>query len=280
MATVRHLGLFSLPNIALGTEADFLARRNRCAQPASEFDTTTLDGIARAIAPASLPQSTYTAVSLSRALLWLWRVKTFSVSALLTVEDANFDTTLEVSIGPHNVPNRPISFSQEPMQSERTKVCDCGLFYAREQSPDFEDLEIGSYEITVRIAELQSMWSNYPTSPAINVGGIGQRVRVDFDNNEFYVPVSVGLLVQGGDSLFSYTSGSTTQPAAQGDGPLSWRISDALGSISRNFRFGSTNASGEILIEATEYWPYDPEDGGGPIYDSTTGAQLRDFPAR
>lgn len=27
-----------------------------------------------------------------------------------------------------------------------------------------------------------------------------------------------------------------------------------------------------------EYWPYDPNDGGGPIYDSTTGAQLRSFP--
>lgn len=31
-------------------------------------------------------------------------------------------------------------------------------------------------------------------------------------------------------------------------------------------------------IEAEEYWPYDPNDGGGPIYDSTTGAQLRAFP--
>jgi len=28
-----------------------------------------------------------------------------------------------------------------------------------------------------------------------------------------------------------------------------------------------------------EYWPYDPEDGLGPIYDSTTGEQLRPFPA-
>jgi hypothetical protein len=30
---------------------------------------------------------------------------------------------------------------------------------------------------------------------------------------------------------------------------------------------------------ATEYWPYDPGDGFGPIYDSATGAQLRPFPA-
>jgi hypothetical protein len=31
-------------------------------------------------------------------------------------------------------------------------------------------------------------------------------------------------------------------------------------------------------IKAVEYWPYDPGDGGGPIYDSATGAQLRPFP--
>jgi hypothetical protein len=28
-----------------------------------------------------------------------------------------------------------------------------------------------------------------------------------------------------------------------------------------------------------EYWPYDPDDGLGPIYDKDTGAQLRAFPA-
>ncbi len=27
------------------------------------------------------------------------------------------------------------------------------------------------------------------------------------------------------------------------------------------------------------YWPYDPQDGGGPIYDTTTGRQLRPFPS-
>lgn len=32
-------------------------------------------------------------------------------------------------------------------------------------------------------------------------------------------------------------------------------------------------------ITATEYWPYDPGDGMGPIYDTSTGQQLRPFPA-
>jgi len=33
---------------------------------------------------------------------------------------------------------------------------------------------------------------------------------------------------------------------------------------------------GTILVEPIEYWPYDPGDGGGPVWDSSTGAQLRD----
>jgi hypothetical protein len=40
---------------------------------------------------------------------------------------------------------------------------------------------------------------------------------------------------------------------------------------------GSSPVSGSIT--ATAYWPYDPGDGQGPIYDSTTGEQLRPFPS-
>jgi hypothetical protein len=34
-----------------------------------------------------------------------------------------------------------------------------------------------------------------------------------------------------------------------------------------------------LKLVPSEYWPYDPGDGGGPIYDSVTGAQLRGFPS-
>jgi hypothetical protein len=37
--------------------------------------------------------------------------------------------------------------------------------------------------------------------------------------------------------------------------------------------------SGSLSISIHEYWPYDPGDGGGPIYNSATGAQLRAFPS-
>jgi hypothetical protein len=40
-----------------------------------------------------------------------------------------------------------------------------------------------------------------------------------------------------------------------------------------------STTAGSVIITPAEYWPYDPGDGGGPIYNSTTGAQLRGFPS-
>jgi hypothetical protein len=42
---------------------------------------------------------------------------------------------------------------------------------------------------------------------------------------------------------------------------------------------GSSVQNMAVVLEAIEYWPYDPNDGLGPIYDSATGEQLRPFPA-
>lgn len=42
---------------------------------------------------------------------------------------------------------------------------------------------------------------------------------------------------------------------------------------------GSTTLSVASSLDAIEYWPYDPNDGLGPIYDSATGVQLRAFPS-
>jgi hypothetical protein len=43
-----------------------------------------------------------------------------------------------------------------------------------------------------------------------------------------------------------------------------------------SFEEGET---GELFFYPEKWWPYDPGDGLGPIYDSTTGEQLREFPA-
>ena len=40
---------------------------------------------------------------------------------------------------------------------------------------------------------------------------------------------------------------------------------------------GEGSLSISASLKATEYFEYDPNDGGGPIYDKTTGSALRGF---
>lgn len=44
--------------------------------------------------------------------------------------------------------------------------------------------------------------------------------------------------------------------------------------LSANGLFGNSY----LRMQPAEYWPYDPGDGEGPIYDKDTGRQLRAFP--
>ena len=51
--------------------------------------------------------------------------------------------------------------------------------------------------------------------------------------------------------------------------------------IKHNFPFGESLyriVGLDATLTATEYWTYDPGDGGGPIYEGATGAQRRAFP--
>ena len=41
---------------------------------------------------------------------------------------------------------------------------------------------------------------------------------------------------------------------------------------------GDQETISNLVIEPSEFWEYDPNDGLGPIYDKTTGKQLRPFP--
>ena len=108
-------------------------------------------------------------------------------------------------------------------------------------------------------------------------------------------PENVGIFLrifptaqQGGDDLISMkvdltAQGGTTQWFIGNGGGVENEIgtctlTSAVGS--KEFALGSTfNGTASVEISAVEYWPYDPNDGGGPIYDSTTGAQLRGFPS-
>lgn len=89
----------------------------------------------------------------------------------------------------------------------------------------------------------------------------------------------------GPNFLFRAFSGDTPPVDTNGGGAQ-------VGSITSNFCGLSFSApikrqpfdpeslysfvSVEATLTATEYWTYDPEDGGGPIYDSATGVQKRE----
>jgi hypothetical protein len=78
-----------------------------------------------------------------------------------------------------------------------------------------------------------------------------------------------------------YTNGagfigtSLVEPGSVSGGTI---IMDGLTLPSWLFGQFAPITSGSITVTPAEYWPYDPGDGGGPIYDSATGAQLRSFP--
>jgi hypothetical protein len=272
MATVRHLGLFSLPNL--------FKPFGKCPQPAEAF---TLDipeiedlGLNPATCPpATIPQSTYVDVGLQRAMLWLWRIKKFQAQGTLDVyylNDPDPPIQYSVTFGPFDINNVNIA-------SETNKVCDCGGFYGFEQSANYgENGSTGDYSIAVEIASRQEMWINYPKTPRRALGLAGQRLRKSLDN-KFFIPVLINVDIIDTNQEQSLTNGSDSAVEEGEDKPLSWQITDSLGSISKPFRYGSSSITGTFEITPFEYWPYDPNDGLGPIYDSTTGEQLRAFPA-
>ena len=60
------------------------------------------------------------------------------------------------------------------------------------------------------------------------------------------------------------------------DGDRPWEEMVRVGYLT--FSITLTNDAGTVVMQPQEYWPYDPGDGAGPIYDSVTGAKLREFP--
>ncbi len=101
--------------------------------------------------------------------------------------------------------------------------------------------------------------------------------RLQFLDQELVTPTR-GRSVVADSYWKSYTSGTT---------PTEGGVIDFFGEeLSMGYGFSVDTGTGSApqrygpgAIAAEEYWPYDPGDGGGPIYDSSTGEQLRDFPS-
>lgn len=94
-------------------------------------------------------------------------------------------------------------------------------------------------------------------------------------NGDYYFPLSFELAVYYSDVvliLYSWRGHPSYEEAASFTMlgktiPLFSLYSDALSNLDLTI---------DIDTEGPNYWPYDPDDGGGPIYDTATGDQLRD----
>ena len=101
---------------------------------------------------------------------------------------------------------------------------------------------------------------------------VQKQENLDFPNLSLYFPyLDLSFTGLGGGIGTAFVEG--------GDYFSGWSIvMDGITLPSYLFNAsGSTVSDGAITITPSEYWPYDPGDGGGPIYDSATGEQLRGF---
>ena len=120
---------------------------------------------------------------------------------------------------------------------------------------------------------LSSRWDNYPLE-FTGVDGYGAYeanwgvIVVTFLNQTFNLPMI-------GRAVGPLPCGSSTGNIEFGD--ICFRVNGDPFELLIDTNAHRVNSVSGTLT-ATEYWPYDPNDGLGPIYDTATGKQLRPFP--
>ena len=177
-------------------------------------------------------------------LRWYWLVKRWTVSA--TVSGLKFGgdpatDSIETTFFNGN------TLSPE-LTVESQLVCRRSVFFSNETESSLFFIELFSDVQKQENLDFPDLSLYFPFL-SFSFSGLGGGIGTAF--------------VEGGD----YFSGGSI-------------VMDGITSPSYLFNAsGSTVSDGAITITPSEYWPYDPGDGGGPIYDSATGEQLRGFPS-
>jgi hypothetical protein len=273
--TVRSLKLFNLPRLFIPFAEKPIPD---CPQPAEDFDLRINKTTVLRIAPATLPWSTYVPMNLERAMRWQWRIREWKVTI-----DAEYQN--EPMGGSFLVPNvfgeAASGGELTEMRREVEKICrdprfGGGEFYNRVANGDVSN-PFGEWTILdVAIGSADVAWANYPDEPR-QFFRASQGLRVSADKKTFYIPVFLEFEAGSDDNrFFNGTLGSGQTEA--NDLGLIWTIYDGIAAYSKPFQIGDDSVTGEIRIEANSYWPYDPGDGGGPIYNEKTGEQRRPLP--
>ncbi len=180
------------------------------------------------------------AVDLEKAMKWFWRVKSWRF-----VGTANFsgETVSQNQVILNNAIFDEGVYLQQQPQSERGIVCvkeTVGVYNYTEPNQFSMYLFIDFFPTNSRTVYFGNQL--YPQFAAtISVDGVSCSTASDNEN-----ALQVGVATIDG----------VTCPLTLGEDVY-------------------VDFSASITITPEEYWPYDPEDGGGPIYDSATGARIR-----
>jgi len=178
-------------------------------------------------------------LDLKTLLRWYWLVKRWTVSAAMT--GTGFGS-VPVSTSFSGTFFNGNNYSPE-LTTEKQLVCGRSVFYPGDTEPG-EEISFGILMFNEGVQKVGELYYH-----SLSLG---------YTNNAGFIGTS---LVEPGS-----TSGGTI-------------IMDGLTLPSWLYGQFAPITSGSITITATEYWPYDPGDGKGPIYDSASGAQLRGFPS-
>jgi hypothetical protein len=198
-------------------------------------------------------------LNLEDTMAFFWRVKTWQIETHFT----GFSVT-------HSTVDYLLPQNVNPPEDERQLICE---FY--------------SFACDIRVEATKTAQSLPPFGPYEYIHRWSTFLSWSLGGNvPIYHPQSQNFSIKFFDSAFYFYGQGVRQPEHLGN--LQFKFIARQGeyvpeynSVAGESRpeLTENDSVGYFILKPAEYWPYDPGDGLGPIYDSATGAQLRPFPA-
>jgi hypothetical protein len=258
MATVRHLGLFPF---CVGTYPPIF----------SDFDGGTIQLQTGAGAPYPLNLSKQLATR-----LW-WTVKQWKITGSYYYYRTLTPVGYEQITGEIDVTTADSDFTSTDFVSriladqknEKQLVCEKGVFGGQR-----------NFQWTIQLDRVADT-GNGPVESATT-----SPLYLDFGGARFQTGTAPQFVKNGStdselwlNMAVSFGAWSSESEFQDRQAVCQFNLLDAAQQILLFANASTDDETLELKLEPLEFWPYDPDDSLGPIYDSQTGAQLRAFPA-
>jgi len=277
MPTVTKLGLFPSSNSC---------PQDGIAPPMIQFDFEQAT-------PLTTSPCILQGMTAEQAVSFIWRVKSWRLSWILewrwlytiyeydAEEDQYNRTAREYLIGTDSRESDIYS----SLWNEKTIVCTRGEWRNFEEEAgrsifipvDAFYINNGEYSIDAQFSIGTPLFEDYKILIGNSAGG-----EQDLPSGAIPFLQRVNLKIKWLSHEFDGLIGIEGSPENSNDFPSGAQTRDGDAIVSDPFNDTTPTfleiTSSDFTLEAVEYWPYDPNDGGGPIYDSSTGDQLRPFP--